>query len=594
MLLRDRFYFICKGSKLLPRRKLCFVASQSQQGRAGWPKLVNKLRRLKNQLAGTTATNHTMNEQRDVPTDDNLLEDQEDQGTPRSVYSILSSHHSSNSRSSFTSGSSISTTRTSALSNLSKHSHKKSNYSIASDDTNEKEVENHVFDIAVPDPKRALPVKYSYLKQRFREYFLKDWGNYGKQTTWDVTAEFKEKHRLRNERETLKNLREERDGRLKKEADDKKWLADNFRHKKFLLDQQEMFDRRRIESKIAATNRRQVNWKRVHDRQTVGRVVAEAAAARRFKEDTAKHDAFVEATRISDANAKTKALQDAANLKQSIQDDDEFCDNLARKFGVYAGIPQPVLPEPVPGLPPKQATHLTVGWIIGEAPVDSDTDEEEEVLDDSESGGIHGRLSADLFIYAYAESLKGQNLGQDGARALAKILSPKPKGGHHTGGQDLEPGACENLTKLVLRYNKLHLHGTRYITQMFPKGAVPMLQVLDLAGNKIGNTGARYVAEAMSERKALPHLKVLDLSSNTICDDGGYSLATGFYSGRCKKLETVKLSDNWMGSKGIVAVIRALSTPPFKKLRLVSLRRNRLRPKMLKRLRNDHPKWLSL
>ena len=131
---------------------------------------------------------------------------------------------------------------------------------------------------------------------------------------------------------------------------------------------------------------------------------------------------------------------------------------------------------------------------------------------------------------------------------------------------------------------------------MFPNGALPLLQVLDLAGNKLTDSGARYVSEAMSERKALQHLKILDLSSNAITDQGGFTLASGFYVGRCKKLETIKLNDNWIGSKGILAVVRSLSTQPYKKLQLVSLRRNRLRPKMLKRLRDsdNYSKWLSL
>ena len=144
---------------------------------------------------------------------------------------------------------------------------------------------------------------------------------------------------------------------------------------------------------------------------------------------------------------------------------------------------------------------------------------------------------------------------------MAKVLTPKPKEGHRSGSHDtqqLEPGACENMVKLILRYNNLHLHGTKHIMRMFPKGATPLLQVLDLAGNKLTDSGARYVSEAMSERKALPHLKVLDLSSNVITDQGGYTLASGFYQGQCKKLETIKLNDNWMGSKGILAVVRSM------------------------------------
>ena len=526
--------------------------------------------------------------------------------SPRSNLSGISSRQSSrSSRSSFasvaTSSSSVSTPSLRSY-DLSNQSAKQSNASEIDEDEALQQLQDDVIRVASPDPNRAQPIKYNVIQTKLRNFFLRDWGVYGKQTTWDVTSEFKERFRLKQERAALKELRDARDTKQRTEAADKKWRADNFRHKKFLQDQKIMFDNRREDSKEAAAHRAQVAWKRVNDRETVGRVVAEAAAVRHTKEAKDAHDAFVEATRIANEAAKKKSDDDAAHHKQLVDDDDEFADNLARKFGVYAGIPQPVLPEPVPGLPPKQATHITVGWIEGEAPMEDSDDEEEdqeEHVDDEVSGGVNGRLSADLFVYAYAESLRGQKLGQEGARALAKVLSPRLKEGHRGkgsgGNQDgVEPGACENVTKLVLRSNNLHLHGTRYITQMFPKGGLPLLQVLDLAGNKIGCTGARHVAEAMSEPRALQHLKVLDLSSNVICDQGGYSLASGFYVGKCKKLETIKLCDNWMGSKGILAVIRSLSTQPYKKLRMASLRRNRLRPKMLKRLRDDHAKWLSL
>ena len=105
-----------------------------------------------------------------------------------------------------------------------------------------------------------------------------------------------------------------------------------------------------------------------------------------------------------------------------------------------------------------------MGWIVAEVPVDSD--EESEIDKDGEDeetgGGLHGRLTADLFVYAYAEILKGKNLGEDGAKALADVLTPKTKEGHQSsnkGGKNdnkasLEPGACENATKLILRYKQ--------------------------------------------------------------------------------------------------------------------------------------------
>ena len=531
--------------------------------------------------------------------------------SPRSVQSgmmsLRSANNSNNSASSYSSSgiSSVSSVLSSHLTQNSQQSSKRSNAYIDESTTNDND-EDYDFNIPTPDPNRAKPIKYGPIATILRNYFLKDWGLYGKQTTWDVTSEFKERHRLRKERDLLKRLKDEKRERLRKEAADKKWLADNFKHKQYLKSEAAKFEKRRIESKIQAQKRRDVNWKRVFDRQTVGRVVAEAAAARREKEKKEAYEAHMEATRIANENAKKKAAEDAANLKQTIEDDEEFADNIARKFGIYEGIPQPILPEAVPGLPPKQATLLTVGWIVAEVPVDSD--EESEIDKDGEDeetgGGLHGRLTADLFVYAYAEILKGKNLGEDGAKALADVLTPKTKEGHQSsnkGGKNdnkasLEPGACENATKLILRYNNLHLHGTKHIMRMFPNGALPLLQVLDLAGNKLTDSGARYVSEAMSERKALQHLKILDLSSNAITDQGGFTLASGFYVGRCKKLETIKLNDNWIGSKGILAVVRSLSTQPYKKLQLVSLRRNRLRPKMLKRLRDsdNYSKWLSL
>ena len=542
----------------------------------------------------------------------------DDGQSPRSVHSNMSSHHSAASIASSAVSSVFSShlsqqSHASQQSNTTSHSSHSSHIShssstssiIGNQGTNRNSNGNkpvHAFDIPVPDPNRPQPVKYGFVKQKIRNYFLKDWGIYGKQTTWDVTSAFKERHRLRKERDLIKRLRDEKNSREKKEADDKQWLSDNFKHKEYLRNEADKFEKRRLVSKQHAEHRRQVNWKRVHNRETVGRVVAEAAAARRHKEKEDAHNALMEATRIANEKAKQQASNDAARFKKATEDDEEFCDNIARKFGVYEGIPQPSLPDFVPGIPPKQSTLLTVGWIVAEVLMDSDDSEDEADQEDDEdgmSGGVEGRLTADLFLYAYVEILKGAKIGEDGAAALAKVLTPKPKEGHRGGSHDtqqLEPGACENMVKLILRYNNLHLHGTKHIMRMFPKGATPLLQVLDLAGNKLTDSGARYVSEAMSERKALPHLKELDLSSNVITDQGGYTLASGFYQGRCKKLETIKLNDNWMGSKGILAVVRSLSTVPYKKLNLVSLRRNRLRPKMLKRLRDsdNHSKWLSL
>ena len=447
-----------------------------------------------------------------------------------------------------------------------------------------------------PDPNRPIPRKYNPIEQLIREKLLKEWGQYGKRTTFDVSAEFKERYRIKRDRERVTKLRQERDAKERKEAADIQWRKDNFAHKKYLREQKALFDARRKKSKEEARHRRQVNWKRVHDRETVGRVTAEASLARKIQQEKDDEENRQEALRQARARAKAKAMKDAADKVQREADEDEFCDNLARKFGVYEGVPKYAPPLCLPDLPPKQSTHVCIGWIEAEEAPDSDMESEDE---DTEGGTANGRLTCDLTGYAYCETITGKNLGQPGARALASVLTPTRKGGHHqaNGGDEAEyePGACEPATKLILRDNNLLLHGTRYITRALVNGALPALQVLDLAGNKIGDTGARYVGEAIGARKCLQQLKKLDLRYNVISDQGAFTLASAFYQGTCKRLERVVLADNWIGHKGILALVRALSTQPYqKRLQKVTLRRNRMKPQMFKRMRTDHPKWLSL
>ena len=449
-----------------------------------------------------------------------------------------------------------------------------------------------------PDPNRPVPKKYNPIEQFVREKLLKEWGQYGKRTTFDVSAEFKERYRIKRDRERVTELRRKKEAKERKKAADTQWRKDNFAHKKYLREQKAFFDARRKASKEAAQHRRNVTWKRVNDRETVGRVTAEAALARRIQQEKDDEDNRQEVLRQAMAKAKANALKEAADKVQREADEDEFCDNLARKFGVYEGVPQYAPPQSLPDLPPKQSTHVHIGWIEAEDAPDSDLESEAD-NDDEEGGGITGRLTCDLTGYAYCEIITGKNLGQIGAKALAKVLTPTRKGGHHqtSGGGDAEfdPGACEPAIKLILRNNNLHLHGTRYIARAIVGGALPALQVLDLAGNKIGDTGARYVGEAISGRKCLQQLKKLDLRYNVIGDQGAFTLASAFYQGTCKRLEHVVLADNWIGHKGILAVVRALSTKPYKKrLQHVTLRRNRMKPKMFKRMRTDHPSWLSL
>ncbi len=458
---------------------------------------------------------------------------------------------------------------------------------------------NHDDEYIPPDPNRPMPIKYNPIMNWLREKLLKDWGQYGKMTTWDVSSEFKERHRVRTDRERVTQIRKEKAAARKKKEDYDQFLKDNFQHKLYLQEQAEFFAQRRALSKERMRANMAVASKRVLDRETVGRVTAEARAKRLKAEAEALAAAQEKARLKAEHLAKRNAEKAAEARRQAIEDDDEFADNLARKFGVYEAIPRYAPPLEVPALPPKQSTHVVVGWIPPEEVMHSDASDEEysdEEPDDA-GGGKDGRLTCDLHGYAYAETLEGKRLGQPGAKALAEVLTPKSKGtpGQPQKAEDVEPGACEPVTKLVLRYNDLHLHGTRYISVAFQMGALPALQHLDLAGNKLSDSGARYIGEALASKTCLKQLKSLDLRANVITDTGAHTLASAFYHGNCKKLETVILADNWIGSNGILALVRALSTQPYKKrLRKVSLRRNRLRPKMMKRLRTDHPKWLSL
>ena len=142
--------------------------------------------------------------------------------SPRSNLSGISSRQSSrSSRSSFasvaTSSSSVSTPSLRSY-DLSNQSAKQSNASEIDEDEALQQLQDDVIRVASPDPNRAQPIKYNVIQTKLRNFFLRDWGVYGKQTTWDVTSEFKERFRLKQERAALKELRDARDTKQRTEA----------------------------------------------------------------------------------------------------------------------------------------------------------------------------------------------------------------------------------------------------------------------------------------------------------------------------------------------------------------------------------------
>ena len=119
-------------------------------------------------------------------------------------------------------------------------------------------------------------------------------------------------------------------------------------------------------------------------------------------------------------------------------------------------------------------------------------------------------------------------------------------------------------------------------------GAIPHLQFLDLAGNRISSAGAGEISTCMKSHKAgLRRVRTLELSQNIIDDSGAHHLASGLLAGECIRLETLRLNNNLIGTKGAINLFRGgqyIRTKASNRLQLISLRNNKVRMDGVKKL----------
>ncbi|GAQ89834.1 hypothetical protein KFL_005680010, partial [Klebsormidium nitens] len=121
-------------------------------------------------------------------------------------------------------------------------------------------------------------------------------------------------------------------------------------------------------------------------------------------------------------------------------------------------------------------------------------------------------------------------------------------------------GTCHALQTLDLHSNDIGVEGARALaTALGKEGTCPNLQTLNLRYNQIGYDGAQALATALGKEGTCPNLQTLDLYSYDIGDEGAQALATALgKEGTCSNLQTLDLSLNQIGDEGARALATAL------------------------------------
>ena len=109
--------------------------------------------------------------------------------------------------------------------------------------------------------------------------------------------------------------------------------------------------------------------------------------------------------------------------------------------------------------------------------------------------------------------------------------------------------------------------GMQSLAAALPAG----IEVLEISGHNIGNSGAAALAAALKTR--LTGMRELNLALNSITDEGALALAGVL--GALPSLDRLNLEHNWIGTSGSEALARALSSGRAH-LRQLSLASNNL------------------
>eukprot|EP00051_Salpingoeca_urceolata_P027896 m.483805 g.483805 ORF g.483805 m.483805 type:complete len:644 (+) comp23084_c0_seq1:2572-4503(+) len=114
---------------------------------------------------------------------------------------------------------------------------------------------------------------------------------------------------------------------------------------------------------------------------------------------------------------------------------------------------------------------------------------------------------------------------------------------------------CDALRILHLRNARCEDAGAKMIGNGMRDGRFPVIHVLNLGGNKIGNSGATALGAGIAVSTSI---KTLVLDNNTIKDEGAEGLAQGL--ARNASITRVNLADNRFHSKGATSIGAALKS----------------------------------
>jgi len=150
-----------------------------------------------------------------------------------------------------------------------------------------------------------------------------------------------------------------------------------------------------------------------------------------------------------------------------------------------------------------------------------------------------------LFLFCAQLNLSGNNLGPEGAAALAPAIA-----------------VSASLTTLVLREIELGDEGVTVLCNALRESTVSKVQELDLRSNDIGPGGAKAIARALCV--VVASITLLDLSHNRLGSEGAKALAPGLKANA--SLTKCGLIENEFGDEGWTSIFDALRDSPTSKI----------------------------
>jgi hypothetical protein len=138
------------------------------------------------------------------------------------------------------------------------------------------------------------------------------------------------------------------------------------------------------------------------------------------------------------------------------------------------------------------------------------------------------------------------------------------------------PDAVRAATKLDWSVKHLNDFDSAVMAYIFTSmGALPLLEMMFLGVNEIGDDGVKSLADALG-KGALPALKELSLRSNQIANPGMISFAEAISKGASPALARLWLQDNQIGDAGLSALAEAMGKGGLPALDQLSLSHNQI------------------